>query len=182
MKKIYLCIAVLFLVVLTGCSKDAETLETPTENISGSDDLSSIEYIQELNDHSNLGMELNQDSGLTEKEAAQYSYDNPYVMYLNDKDTNYYCFKSPYSDTPLSVTQIEILDEEFDVYGVHLGDSLEESSTILRDYGYNETTYPLNNMHQYTKGDINIIISFEKDIIQRIVVSLNIATEEGVMY
>lgn len=182
MKKNHLCIAVLFLFLFTGCSSQPETPQAPTETISGSDNLSSIEYMRELNDNSNLGMALNQDSGLTEEEAEQYGYDYPYVMYLDDKDTNYYCFKSPYSDAPLSVTQIEILDEELDVYGVHLGDSLEDSSIILKDYGYNETTYPLNNMHQYTKGDINIILSAEENIIQRMVVSLSIETEEGVMY
>ena len=182
MKKFYLYITVLLLFLLTGCSTKPETSEAPTETISYSANLSSLEYMRELNDNSNLGMALNQDSGLTEEEAEQYGYDHPYVMYLDDKDTNYYCFKSPYSEAPLSVTQIEILDEELDVYGVHLGDSLEESSTILKDYGYNETTYPLNNMYQYTKGDINIILSTEENIIQRMVVSLSIETEEGVMY
>ena len=144
--------------------------------------MSSDEYIKELNDNSNLGMELNQDSGLSAKQAEQYGYDYPYVIYLDGKNTNYYCFKYPHSDAPLSVTQIEILDEEFDVYGIHLGDSLEDSITILKNYGYSETTYPLNNMSQYTKGDINIILSFEEDVIQRMVVSLHIETEEGAMY
>lgn len=90
--------------------------------------------------------------------------------------------KYPYSDAFLSVTQIEILDEEFHVYGVHLGDSLNDSTTRLKDYGYSENTYPLNNMYQYTKGDINIILSFEEDIIKRIVVSLCIEAEEDIMY
>ena len=180
MKKYYLCIPVLLMSLLTGCSEVPETTEIPAETIS--DDASSSEYIKELNDNSNLGMELNKDSGLTEEEAGQYGPDHPYTIYIDDKETNYYCFKYPYSDAPLSVTQIEILDEEFDVYGIHLGDRLEDSMTILKDYGYNETTYPLNNMHQYTKGDINIILSFEEDIIQRIVVSLNLHMEEGVIY
>lgn len=182
MKKFYLCIAILFIFLLTGCSTKQETSEAPTETISDSADLSSIEYIKELNENSNLGIALNQDSGLTEDEAGQYGPDYPYTINLDEKDTNYYCFKYPLSDAPLSVTQIEILDEEFDVYGIHLGDSLEDSAIVLTNYGYNETTYPLNNMNQYTKGDINIIISFEEDIIQRIVVSLNIVTEDGVMY
>ena len=180
MKKYYLCIPVLLMSLLTGCSEVPKTTEIPAETIS--DAASSSEYIKELNDNSNLGMELNRDSGLTEEEAGQYGPDNPYTICIDDKETNYYCFKYPYSEAPLSVTQIEILDEEFDVYGIHLGDSLEDSMTILKDYGYNETTYPLNNMHQYTKGDINIILSFEEDIIQRIVVSLNLHMEEGVMY
>ena len=180
MKKYYLCIPVLLMSLLTGCSEVPETTEIPAETIS--DTASSSEYIKELNDNSNLGMELNKDSGLTEEEAGQYGPDHPYTIYIDDKETNYYCFKYPYSDAPLSVTQIEILDEEFDVYGIHLGDRLEDSMTILKDYGYNETTYPLNNMHQYTKGDINIILSFEEDIIQRIVVSLNLHLEDGVIY
>ena len=145
-------------------------------------DISSAEYIKELNENSNLGMELNQDSGLTEKEAAEYGFDYPYTISLEDKDTNYYCFKYPYSDAPLSVTQIEVLDEEYDVFGVHLGDYLEDSTAIFKNYGYSETTYPLNDMYQYTKGDINIVLSTEENIIQRMVVSLSIKTEEGVMY
>lgn len=182
MKKFYSCIAILFIFLLTGCSTKPETSEAPTETISDSADLSSIEYIKELNDNSNLGIALNQDSGLTEEEAEQYGPDYPYTINLDGKDTNYYCFKYPLSDAPLSVTQIEILDEEFDVYGIHLGDTLDDSITILKSCGYSETTYPLNNMNQYTKGDINIILSFEENTIQRIVVSLNIVTEEGVMY
>lgn len=180
MKKIYLCIAILLMPLFTGCNNEITTTQVPTETIT--DDDSSLEYIKELNDNSNLGIALNQDSGLTEEESKQYGPDYPYTIYLDDKDTNYYCFKYPLSDAPLSVTQIEILDEEFDVYGVHIGDSLKDSITILKSYGYSETTYPLNNMNQYTKGDINIILSFEEDTIQRIVVSLSIKTEDGVMY
>ena len=181
MKRFYLCITLLCLSLLIGCSKKTETPDASAQT-TAFDNASSPEYIKELNENSHLGMELNQDSGLTEKEAGQYGYDHPYVINHADKETNYYCFKSPYSEAPLSVTQIEILNEEFDVYGIHLGDSTENSSAILKSYGYIETTYPLNNMSQYTKGAVNIILGFEEDIIQRIVVSLQMETEEGVMY
>ena len=76
MKRICFCFVVLLISLLTGCSNAPEVTEISAETMADADP---AEYIKELNDNSNLGMELNQDSGLTEEEAKQYGNDNPYV-------------------------------------------------------------------------------------------------------
>lgn len=125
-------------------------------------------------------MELNQDSGLTEEEAEKFNPDQPYVIYVDGKDTQYYCFRYPDENAPLSITQISILDEEYDVFGVHLGDNVDDSISILQDYVYKKNEYPPDNAYKYVKGDINIILVYEGDTITKITVSLNADTANGV--
>ncbi len=152
------------MIMLVGCSDNSE------------------KYIQELNDNSNMGAELLQDSGLTEKEAKRYNADMPYIIYIDDKDTKYYCFRYPDEEAPLTITQIEIHDEEYDVFGIHLGDNVEDGIDILKDYGYKREDFPVNNTYLYTKGDVNVILDYEGDTITEIVASLSTDTEDGVKY
>lgn len=180
MKKCCLSIIILLMLMLVACSEEKETREEVTEAVAI--DYSSDKYIEELNDNSNLGIELNQDSGLTEEEAKRYHVDQPYVITLDGKFTEYYCFRYPDEEAPLTVTQISICDEEYDVFGVQLGDNIEDGIAILGDYGYREKDYPIDNAYKYTKGDINVILYYEEDVISRIVVSLYVDTEDDVMY
>ena len=100
MKKFYLYIAAILLLLFTGCGKNTEIPETPAKTASGSNDISSAEHIKELNENSNLGMELNQDSGLTEKEAAEYGFDYPYTISLEVEQPPFMIIrKMPYGVT-----------------------------------------------------------------------------------
>lgn len=180
MKKRYLSVIILLMLMLAGCSEKKETGAEVAESAAINE--SSDKYIEELNDNSNLGVELNQDSGLTVEEAKQYHVDQPYVITVDGKFTEYYCFRYPNNEAPLSITQISIGDEEYDVFGIHLGDNPEESIAVLSDWGYEEEDYPVDHAYKYIKGDINVILYYEEDIISRIVVSLAVDTEDGVMY
>lgn len=176
MKKRCLGAVILLVLMLAGCSEEKETREKDAESVA------TDQYIEELNNNSNLGIALNRDSGLTEEKAKRYNADQPYVITLDGKFIEYYCFRYPDEDAPLAITQISIHDEEYDVFGVGLGDNIEDSIAILCDYGYEEEDYPIDNACKYTKGDINVILYHEEETISRIVVSLAIDTEDGVMY
>lgn len=134
----------------------------------------SYAYIDELNENSNFGMELNSDCGLTEEEASQYGGDYPYTMQLDHKETEYYCFRYPDQSAPMTVTQIQVLDPEYHVFGIKLGDSIEASDDILCGYGYEEKDYPIDTAIKYAKGDLNVILYHdENNRINRIVVSIS---------
>ncbi len=133
----------------------------------------SYKYIDELNEKSDFGMELNSDSGLTEEEVRRYGGDYPYIMQLDNKETEYYCFRYPDQSAPMTVTQVQVLDQEYHVFGIRLGDTIEASGDILHDYGYEERDYPIDTAVKYVKGDLNVILYHEDNRINRIVVSIS---------
>lgn len=180
MKKSCSAIMILLMLMLIGCSSKRGTEENAADIVVT--EQSSEAFIEELNDNSNFGLALNQASGLSENEARQYHADQPYVITVEDQLTKYYCFRYPDVDAPLAITQIHILDQEYDVFGVHIGDDIEDGIAILCDYGYQEMDYPVEDTCQYAKGDVHVILEYEQEKITGIVVSLYADTENNFKY
>ncbi|MBQ9935593.1 MAG: hypothetical protein IJO70_07095 [Lachnospiraceae bacterium] len=158
--------------------------EVSTEENTTTEDVNYIDEanIKEVNDNSYMGIELNQDSGLSEEEAKMYGGEYPYIIYTEEGDTEYYCFRYPNYDAPLTVTQISIEDSKYNVFGISLGDDITNSEKILQEKGYTKTDYPVENSCLYIKGDVMILLYYDEATIEKIVVCLDFETEEGVMY
>lgn len=170
----------LLVFALSGCDSNNKSTEGETNIVN--DNYIDEANITELNNSSYMGMELNQDSGLSEEESKEYGKDYPYVMYPEDGDTKYYCFKYPNDEFPLTVTQIEIKDSEYNVFGISIGDDVDVSEGILQEKGYEKKEYSVKNTNKYSKGDVQILLQYKEKTIERIVVSLKIVTEKGVKY
>ncbi|MBQ9935594.1 MAG: hypothetical protein IJO70_07100 [Lachnospiraceae bacterium] len=138
--------------------------------------------IKEVNDNSYMGIELNQDSGLSEEESKRYSMDYPYTMYSEEGGAEYYCFRYPNNNFPLTVTYISIKDTKYNVFGIKVGDDIVSSEQILFVNGYRKQEFPDENSKCYSKGDVIIFLDYNETTIKRIEVSLDIETEEGVKY
>ena len=186
MKKILILTLITF--ALTGCtSNDTATTtvsELSTEELTTTEDANYIDEanIKEVNENSYMGIELNQDSGLSEEEAKLYGLDHPYTLYPEEGDTKYYCFRYPNDEFPLTVAQISIEDSKYNVFGISLGDDITSSEKKLQEKGYKKTDYPVKNSYLYFKGDVQILLYYDVTTIERIVVSLDFEIEEGVMY
>ena len=171
MKK-YILMVILLMIVLSGC--DSNNNSTTEESNNMSEDYIDVANISELNDNSYMGMELYQDSDLTDEESKECNGDFPYVMYPEEGNTRYYCFRYPNDEAPLSVTQIEIKDAEYNVFGICIGTDIASGEEVLRDNGYSKEEYAVENTYMYCKGDVQIILNYKDTIIDRIVVSLKI--------
>ena len=190
MKKILILTLITF--ALSGCAPNDIATKTGTTTVSElsteepttTEDANYIdeENIKEVNENSYMGIELNQDSGLSEEEASRYLADMPYIIYPEEGDTEYYCFRYPNFDAPLTVTQIEINDSKYNVFGINIGDDIVSSEQVLHGLGYKKQDYPVEDTNKYCKGDVLIFLHHDENTIERIVVSLKLDTEEGVMY
>lgn len=178
MRKTIIIITILMF-ALSGCSSNHNSGATTTENKNYIDEAN----IKEVNDNSYMGMELNQDSGLSEEEAELYNSEYPYIIYPEEGDTEYYCFRYPNYDAPLTVTQIEINDAKYNVFGISIGDDIASSEQILFNYGYKKQDFPVENTNEYSKGDVVIFLDYKETTIESIVVSLDFEElEEGFRY
>ncbi len=177
MRKTIIIITIL-MIVLSGCSSNHNSGATTTENKNYIDEAN----IKEVNDNSYMGIELNQASGLSEEEANKYVGDQPYIIYPEEGDSKYYCYRYPNDDFSHTVTQISIEDKEYNVFGVSIGDDVNSAIEIISEIGYKKEDYEIEGVYWYSKGDVQIIFHCEETTIKRIVVSLKIETEEGVMY
>ncbi len=190
MKKILILTLITF--ALSGCTSNNTATKTSTTTVSElsteepttTENANHIdeENIKEVNENSYMGIELNQDSGLSEEEASRYLADMPYIIYPEEGDTEYYCFRYPNFDAPLTVTQIEINDSKYHVFGISIGDDLAYAEEKLYDKGYKKEDFHVENTNLYSKGDVLIFLDYNELTIECIVVSLDLDTEEGVMY
>ena len=179
MKKNFFMIIVL-LFALSGCDSKNDSIEKESNLMSNN--YIDIANISEFNDNSYMGMELYQDSGLTDEESKNYGGDFPYVICPEEGDIKYYCFRYPNDEAPLSVTQIQINDEEYNVFGICIGTDIASGEEKLRDNGYSKEQYDVENTYMYCKGDVQIILKYRDSIIERIVVSLKIQTDDSIIY
>ncbi|MBE5953196.1 MAG: hypothetical protein E7257_03430 [Lachnospiraceae bacterium] len=190
MKKILIVTLLIF--ALSGCTLNNTSTEggittmseVSTEETTATEDENYIDEanIKEVNDNSYMGIELHQDSGLSEEKSKNYGMDCPYVMYPEEGDTKYYCFRYPNNEFPLTVTQISIKDSKYNVFGISIGDDITSAEGKLRDKGYEKEDNPPEGTYVYFKGDVLVFLHCKENTIERIVVSLKIEKEEGVMY
>ncbi len=190
MKKILILTLITF--ALTGCTSNNTATETGTTTVSElsteepttTEDANYIdeENIKEVNENSYMGIDLLQDSGLSEEKSKEYGMDYPYVIYPEEGDSKYYCFRYPNDEFPLTVTQISIKDLKFNVFGIAIGDDINSAEGKLREKGYEKKDNPPKGTYVYSKGDVIIFLHYEQTTITKIVVSLEIEKEEGVMY
>ncbi len=190
MKKILILTLITF--ALSGCAPNDTATETgattvselsteeptTTENANYIDE----ENIKEVNENSYMGIELNQSSGLSDEEANKYVGDQPYIIYPEQGDSKYYCYRYPNNDFLHTVTQISIEDKEYNVFGVSIGCDVDSAIEIIGKKGYEKEDYGIEGVYWYSKGDVQIIFHCEETTIERIVVSLKIEREEGVVY
>ena len=124
---------------------------------------------QELNANSDLGMEYLGKFDLPEVFLENRSNHDPYILYPNpDVIGTYYPFPygEEYTIENIYITKITIRGSSHHLFGITVGDSLEQASGILFDRGYKMTgTEEINstNCVTFKKACIAVRLDLEED-------------------
>ena len=89
-----------------------------------------------INAESHLGLEYLVFSELSEED---YSEDPPETIRTDDTYVHGYYIRYPYKNGRSRLTQICIKNGDYDVFGIALGDNVDDASTVLKQRGYKET-------------------------------------------
>ena len=186
MKKIWLCICACILFLTSACSKNIQKPEKDylvSEYMNTNVDTKKyiydentdrykkvMEAVDEVNQNSDMGLLLNQDSGLTED--MQEFYDLPYVIISEDNKTHATCFRYPSSSKYVTATQIVVNDEKYNVFGVKIGDRHDKMINTMESYGYSECESYMEDYVAYVKGDVHVNFYYEYTCICEITVTL----------
>jgi len=142
-----------------------------------------------LHAHSDLGMELLSKSRIPESEIIQYvpgqghaAWPPPDSTLSENNEVRGYYFRYPYYAREYRLTHVSWdRGETHHVFGIHIGDSVEEAREILAQYGYTSYESPYSLHHergiiyeQFANG--KVIISFEANeadmLIRRIAIGI----------
>lgn len=192
MKKLWLCICVCILFLTSACSKNIQEPEKDylvSEYMNTNVDTKKyiydentdrykkvMEAVDEVNQNSDMGLLLNQDSGLTED--MQEFYGLPYVILSEDNKTHANCFRYPYSSKYVTATQIVVNDEKYNVFGVKVGDKHDKMISTMKSYGYSECESYMEYCYRYVKGDVYVNFYYEDNCIYKITVTLDYDKDE----
>jgi len=162
------------------------------------------EAVKELNENSILGMELLSFSGLSEKDARRYGGDYLYTIHSEDWHVEGVFFMYPYDSQEHRLTGIAIYsqehlligtpteaNEDYNVFGIRIGDDLSSVQAVMAEYGYeyDETVESYRGdktTTSYNKG--KLFISFRTEINAYEIISIFIGISdpdpamEGVIY
>lgn len=174
MKKIYtICIFCLISACLCFCKNSEEEIiqEKIYEDVN--DKYSEVmEAVDELNSNSNIGILLNQDSGMSESEKKNYSGDPPYTIYTSDWLTKGYCYKYPEDAQDYTVTQIVVKSDKSDVFGIKINDRVDVIHSIMEKFGYKKCQCYEDECMKFDKKDIHISFYYKDNVIHEITICL----------
>lgn len=97
-----------------------------------------IQEAQEINNNSFMGMEYLEFAGLTEESAKRFNDDMPGGKVTDDRYVQGYYFKIPKDSIDRRLTQINITGGDYHVFGIHVGDNIEQAVEQLEQRGYNK--------------------------------------------
>lgn len=165
---------VVFALILTGCvgnlakndgtanmAEESNASKEAEENSEGSavDDKSSGNVVEEINTNSNLPMAL-----LTPHEDVRESLeqDDSLDFINNFMSADYYAdgymlsFAGfPEDDSPYSLTTIELTGNNYDIYGVAVGDEIDQAEQVLEEYGFAAE----DDSYEFVKDGVVIALS-----------------------
>ncbi|UWV47067.1 hypothetical protein N1236_00685 [Acetivibrio thermocellus] len=95
-----------------------------------------IQEAQEINANSFMGMEYLEFAGLSEERAKYFNDDMPGSKVTDDGYVRGYYFKIPKDASDRRLTQININGGDYHVFGIRLGDSVEQAAEKLKQRGY----------------------------------------------
>lgn len=98
-----------------------------------------------INRESNLGVVFLAQSDLSESEAKNYGPDHPELTFSEDGDVTGYFFNYPWDSNERRLTQILIESEDYDFYGIKVGDDISDVKPIVEELGYTLK----DNLHVY---------------------------------
>ena len=149
------CLLTMIGLVISGCDgKDMRRINK------------TLEEAKELNEISNLGLEYLELSGISGEQARKdYNNDQPELAGTDDGNVYGYFFRYPDKGGEIRLTQIRIINGDYHVFGIRLGDEIDSASDVLKERGYKETKPTTTNKDTSTKAfkKYDVIIQLETE-------------------
>jgi len=127
---VLICLLIITLTVVFIKSRESSKIKLVEET---------IQEAQEINRNSFMGVEYLEFAGLTEESADHFNDDMPGSKVTDDGYVRGYYFKIPKDSIDRRLTQIFITGGDYHVFGIRLGDNIEQATEKLKERGYKKT-------------------------------------------
>jgi hypothetical protein len=125
-----MCLLIITLTVVFARNRESSKIKLVEET---------IQEAQEINNNSSMGVEYLEFAGLTEESADHFNDDMPGAKGTSDGYVQGYYFKIPKDSIDRRLTQIFITGGDYHVFGIRVGDNIEQAAEKLKERGYKKT-------------------------------------------
>lgn len=138
-----------------------------------------IKEAEEINNNSSMGMEYLEFANLSPEAMEQFNDNNPGGKTSEDGYVHGYFFKLTSEAKDRQLTQINIEGGDYHVFGIHVGDNIEDASKILEERGYKKVSSKKDSNNKLVtklKKEL-VIINLEGDIDSEVISKISILTD-----
>ena len=164
------------LILLAGCNPSNKQ-ENEEDNVDTYN--ATLELVQEINHNSDFyGLELLVFSELTKEQVTRYNPEYPEPAMVHGAKIDGYYFPYPTNSEDRRLTQIFIKEQPYHVYGITVGQHINEATPVLEEKGYeqiqNISLYEDTDRITYRQHHVSIFLYVYKDteLIKELAVSV----------
>ncbi|MGC6767109.1 hypothetical protein ACYSNR_04965 [Enterococcus sp. LJL128] len=143
-----------------------------------------IEEVERVKAASDLGLDFFSTSTVSEEEAGQYGIDQPEMAFTEDQQVKGYYFSYPKEEKTTRLTQIVISSPSYHLFGLRVGDSMENLEVAMGKQGYKMLEPEEDGSLKFQKYEVYIQFEpgAEAPVVEEITCYLPMPFEEGIVY